>query len=198
MDKQSLRDKMKTAMKKRVQESYERREGMGRFTTIFKKDLQDVNFWSCSVSKEEHIFDTIPYFAGKKDPLVVKGQLEEGDPVYVLELKVHRNIGIGANNGSYICPAQNYGKPCPVCEHIQVLKKDGEYDEEEIKKLYPKRRVIYNILCYDSEKEEDKGVQVWEVAHWFMERHLSSLARTPRTGGFIPFADPVRGNYQFY
>lgn len=186
MAKQSLRDKMKTAMKKRVQESYERIEDSGRFTTIFKKDLQDVNFWGCAVSKEEHILDTIPYLAGKKDPKV-----SEGEPTYVLDLWVHK--GIGANEGSYVCPARNYNKPCPVCEDIKELKKSGDYDEDELKKLYPKRRVIYNILCYDSVKEEERGVQVWEVAHWFMERHLSPLARTPRTGGFVPFADPVEG-----
>jgi len=62
-----------------------------------------------------------------------------------------------------------------------------------VKSLNTSRRTIYNIIVYDTEKEEDKGVQVWEVAHWFMERHLTPLAKDPRTAELLPFTDPDEG-----
>jgi len=188
MANQSLRDRMREQMVKRVRESYENRESTGRGASFFKKGKIDgVFFWECEMStKDPHVIDIVPYIVGSNDPKLTKGDIN-----YVLDVWVHR--GIGANESTYICPARNYNRPCPICEHINELKRMGEYDEEMIKLKYPKRRVVYNMLCYDSDREENKGVQIWEVAHWFMERHLAPLARAPKTGGFIPFADAEIG-----
>lgn len=183
----SLREKMREQMSRRVQESYDSRESSGRGELYFNRDkTQGVPFWKCEASSEEHVIDIIPYCVGDNDPKLSKGEVN-----YLLDIWVHR--GIGANESTYICPARNYNKPCPICDHIKELKRDGEYDEELVKSLYPKRRTIYNILCYDSEKEERRGIQIWEVAHWFIERHIAPLARAPKSGGFIPFADATMG-----
>jgi hypothetical protein len=74
-----------------------------------------------------------------------------------------------------ICPEFTYGDPCPVCEHRRELKDDGA-DDDTIKALVPKQRNIYQLICYDSEKEEDRGVQVWDVSWHYMEKFLKKLA----------------------
>ena len=176
------RKAMAEALRKRTEESSTRRTG--GFVSIFRNDLDDVKFWK--VAEGDHIIDIIPYYAGPFDPHVA-----EGEPQYVLMLKVHQ--GIGVEGGNYICPT-NYKKPCPICEHIKRLKSEGA-DEEEINALYPKNRCVYNIVCYDSDKEENKGVQVWEFSHWYSERYFTKLATPKRRrggeqgGGRISFAD---------
>jgi hypothetical protein len=71
--------------------------------------------------------------------------------------------------------------------------------EDQIKALNPRRRVLYNVLVLDNAAEEEKGVQIWDVAHWSMERHLSVLSEKKRgpsgavVGGHIPFASPKNG-----
>lgn len=189
----AIRDKLKGKLRDRVKESYERRETTRR--GVFITDLpEEVKFWS--VKEGEHLIDIIPYIAGPNDPLT-----REGEPTYILELKVHPRVGPG-NGQDFLCLAENYGKPCPVCEHRKQLQSEGA-DDEEWKALIPKRRCVYNIVCYDSAEEEDKGVQIWEVAWWFSERYFVELAKGPTVGrhrrgskselGFIPFADPDEG-----
>ena len=167
---------------KRLNRSYEKKDDRGRFKSIFKEGL-DIQFWQCS--EGEHLIDIIPYLAGKNDP-----EVKEGEPTYCLDIWVHTNIGV--NEDSYICLSRTYNKPCPICEYQKKLKAQGA-DPDTIAALNPTRRVVYNIVCYDSEKEEEKGVQVWEVAHWFMERHLVVLAKGSRRSGVICFADPEEG-----
>jgi len=178
------RKKMAKQLKNRTQESHDRREDSGRFGSFFREDLEDVSFWSCG--EGEHQIDIIPYIAGANNPKV-----EEGEFSYLLDIWVHQ--GVGVNEDQFVCPGRNYGDPCPICEHQRELRRADDFDEDLVKSLSPKRRVIYNIVCYDSDKEESKGIQVWNVAHWFMERYLTPLAKQPKSGGFVPFADPDDG-----
>jgi len=189
--RKSIRD-MKEGLRRRVEESYKNRGSFRR--GIFREDLPEgVLFWKCG--EGEHLIDVVPYIAGPNDPLT-----KEGDPTYVLELRVHQGVG-PAEGQDFVCLAENYGKPCPICEHRRQLRAEGA-DDEVWKALYPKRRAVYNVICYDSAEEEDKGIQVWEVAWWFAERLFVELAKGPSVGshrrggkevGFVPFADPDEG-----
>jgi len=177
------RKKYKEALLKKTQDSYDRREDSGRFGSIFKSDLSGVSFWKCKAA--DHLLDIIPYIAGPDD-----AKNKEGEIVYFLDILIHQSVG--GNENSYVCPG-SYGKRCPICEHRQLLRKEDDYDEDLVKSLNSSRRVVYNVLVYDTEKEEAKGVQVWEVAHWFMERHLTPLAKDPLTAELLPFTDPDEG-----
>jgi len=117
--------------------------------------------------------------------------LAVGKPVYVLDIQVHTNVG--PNDAQFICLARKYGKPCPICEHQAELKKEPDYDNDMIKSLYPKRRNVYNVFVYDNKEEEDKGVQIFEVAHFFMESKLTPLAMDARTKALIPYAHYEKG-----
>ena len=36
-----------------------------------------------------------------------------------------------------------------------------------------KRRTLYLIWCRDNNTEEEKGIQIWDVANWFIEDKLN-------------------------
>jgi len=67
-----------------------------------------------------------------------------------------------------------------------------------VNKLLPTRYCCYYVIVYDNEKEERKGPQIFYIAHWFMERHLTAIAKRPQTqrgtptGGFQAYADPTK------
>lgn len=190
-----LREKMKDQLLKRTEESYNRKDTFGMFKSFFKSGI-DASFWRAEADKKgkTHMFDIVPWVVGPYYPLDENGRapmVKEGDAAYVLEIFVHQNVNV--NDDQYVCPKRNYGEKCPICEHQQKLRNEDDYDEDLVKSLYPKRRVVYNIVCYDSAEEEDKGVQIFETSHWYMERHLAALAQDETTGEKFPFADPDTG-----
>lgn len=178
------RKEMQEALKTRTEESYKNREDSGKFGGIFKKELE-IPEWRCG--KGEHTIDIIPYIVGDGNPNL---NIKPGDINYVLDVWVHGNVGV--NEDMYICPARTYKEQCPICEEQKKLREE-DAPEETIKSLNPVRRCIYNIVCYDTTEEENKGVQVWIVAHFFMEKHLSKLAKQPRGGGYVAFSHPDVG-----
>lgn len=182
------RKEMKESLLKKTQDSYDHRDDTGMFKDIFRDDIEGLLKWNCKPN--QHLIDIIPYQAGDKDPT-----RKEGEWTYVLEVPVHGNVGV--NQDSYLCLARYLRQPCPICEYREKLRNQDDYDEEEVKKLYPIRRVIYNIICYDDTKEEAKGIQVWLVAHFFMEKKLMAIAKMPARGssggGYVSFSDPEEG-----
>jgi len=180
--------KMEEDLIKRTQESYEKKDYTGRFTSYIKEEYQS-NFWKCQ--EGDHLIDIIPFRAGSLFPTVPQPNVRPGDWTYYFEVWDHTNIG--QNEASFVCLNRMFNKPCPICEDLKEKRKTGEYEDEELKLLNPKRKVMYNIIVYDTEKEEKKGVQQWIVAHWFMEKHLVVLAKSPRKGGIIPFPSITQG-----
>ena len=200
-------DDFDAALAQRAAESYARKDETGKFRGILK-ETEGIKIWR--PAEGNHIFDIVPYKTGKHDP-----RLPAGTPTYVLDIWVHYNVG--ATEDSFVCPARTYSakknpfhlnERCPICEHQNELRKELERvdDEDQAKaledhanSLNPKRRVLYNVLVLDSSAEEEKGVQIWDVAHWSMERHLSILSEKKRgpsgatVGGHIPFASAKTG-----
>jgi len=163
--------------------------GGGRFPTIFLKDKvpEGVEFWFCK--EGEHIVDIIPFEAGPDMPFDERLQpvTEEGRLDYVLDLFVHTNVGDMLK--PYVCPYENFGKPCPICEFMKATK----LDKEDWKKLVAKHRVVYFFWVHDSREEEKKGIQIHEAAHYFMEANIEAIAKLPKGGGFVKFSDPDTG-----
>lgn len=158
----------------------------GRYPTFFKKDMipAGINFF---VSKEgEHIIDIIPFKAGDDMPLGEDDSpvTEEGELDYILDLEVHMNIG--SMKQPFICPYENFGQPCPICEYM----KEGErLEKEEWVALKTKRRAVYLVWVHDSVEEEKKGLQLFHASHFLMEEKLEEIAKIPRGGGSIEFSD---------
>jgi len=185
------REKAREALLRRTIESNERREGDASLR-YFKADL-DLPLWQARITKEDpHIIDIIPFVAGSKYPTKVdkRHPVNAGDYTYWLEVYAHQNVGPGKE--WVVCPTRNYGMPCPICEEIDQRIKEGQ-DWEQYKDISPKRRCVYNIVCYDNPKEEAKGVQIWEVSYKYGEGPIQLAAKNTRGGGVVPFADPSVG-----
>ncbi len=159
------RKRMRDKLAKRHQEAYDRKDSWGASTGIFKSPMPEgVTMWKCA--EGEHMVDIVPFVAGDKIPPPDK----PGEESYILDVWAHSNVGPG--DARYICLARTLEEACPICEEQDRMRDSEEYDDQEIKDLNPSRRAIYNIICRDSPKEEAKGIQVWEIAHWFMAKHL--------------------------
>lgn len=183
MKASELRSNLSNELLERRNESYATNEGGLKFGSIINDEL-GIKEWWCK--EGEHLIDIIPYIAGEGNPAKVKpGKWSDHATYYV-----HKNVG--ANDGMYICPLANFGKPCPICDHSKQLREEG-VEDDVWKALKPKRMTIYNVVVYDDIKEEEKGVQIWVVAHWNMERHLNVLAQKPRGGGKVLFSHPDQG-----
>jgi hypothetical protein len=127
--------------------------------------------------------DIIPFPVGPRHPEVaVRKKMKVGQRAYVLEVWRHGNVG--PNNDQWICLARTYGKPCPICEFRQT-DQPGADDKE----LTPKRR---SVFAWWDRKAEDKGVQVWEIAHYFMDKQLQARVINPKTGAKINFSHPSK------
>lgn len=179
--------KKKSTLSKRYLSSYASKGsgGNGKKQIMdWKKVDGDVTFFSTSEGKNR--INIIPYtIKTKNHPLVKSGDMEIGDTDYVMDVYVHR--GVGASEGSVICLKETYGKPCPICEQMALLRKQGKNDEAS--DLKPSRRVFYNV---ENTKEPGK-LQVFETSHFLFEKELIDEARDDEEGGFIDFADPVKG-----
>lgn len=181
------------ALLQRTEEAHQRINEYGKFGRFYTaRGEKPLKAWKCK--EGEHIIDIIPFLAGS-----VHHQVREGEPTYLLDIWVHQKVGMDEND--VVCLARNYNEACPICEYInaQRLKKGlTEEDEDAFKSLNPKRRCLYNIVCYDSTREEDRGVQLWEVAHFLFEKKILSVARNPRGGGFVPFSSPDTGKSIYF
>lgn len=183
------------ALLKRTEEAHQRINEYGKFGRFYaapKGSSAPLKIWKCK--EGEHIIDIIPFLAGPKHH-----QVREGEPTYLLDIWVHQKVGMDEND--IVCLARNYNEPCPICEYLNAkrLEKDlTEEAEDALKALNPKRRCLYNVICYDSTREEDRGVQLWEVAHFLFEKKILSVARNPRGGGFVPFSSPDNGKSIYF
>lgn len=190
----SFRDRMKKKRGgRRLQERHNtgtKKTGGGGFPTIFNKDKvpEGIEFWRCK--EGEHLADIIPFEAGPDIPVDSETNLpitEEGEFDYVLDLFVHLNVG--GMNKPYVCPYENFGKPCPICEFIQA----NRIEKEDWKKIIAKHRVVYLLWVHDTREDEKKGIQIFEASHFFMQEKIEEISKLPRGGGFENFSDPDSG-----
>jgi hypothetical protein len=192
--RRGLRSKLSgEALLRRTEEAHQRINEYGKFGRFYTaRGEKPLKAWKCK--EGEHIIDIIPFLAGS-----MHHQVRGGEPTYLLDIWVHQKVGMDEND--VVCLARNYNEPCPICEYInaqRLTKGLTEEDEEALKSLNPKRRCLYNIVCYDSTREEDRGVQLWEVAHFLFEKKILSVARNPRGGGFVPFSSPDTGKSIYF
>lgn len=184
----SFRDKFKNkkgSLGKQHVTQNKNKDSKSRIPSIILKDQlpAGVEVWQCK--EGDHLIDIIPWPAGPDMPLGDDGSpvIEEGELSYVLDLRVHQNVG--SMKVPYVCPYENFGEPCPICEFI----KENDLDTEDWKQLSAKRRVVYLIWVHNSRETEKKGIQIWEISHYSMEEKLNAIAALPKGGGAISFSD---------
>lgn len=179
--------KKKGGLAKRYSASYESKEsGAPKKAGVmnWKKIDGEVSFFSPQEGKNR--INIIPYeIKTKNHPLVKKGEFEVGDKDYVMDIYTHR--GVGPSEATVLCLKATFGKPCPICEQAQVLRKAGK--EKEAGDLKSSRRVFYNI----EDLKEPGKLKIFEASHYLFEKELIDEARDDEEGGFTDFADPEEG-----
>jgi hypothetical protein len=185
MKTKDRRELYRQESKQRHEENFNTMDDTGRFRDIFDPAKKaGVKFFKCKT--DDHELYMVPYIVGKKHP-----RLKEGKSDFTLAVFVHR--GIGVNEDSYICLNRTYREKCPICEYQAELRESEKADEDEIKALNPTKRSIYNIVCLDTPKEEEKGVQVFDVSHWLFTIPLEEMAHKKKGGGEVAYADIDEG-----
>lgn len=184
-------------------ESDSKRKGFGGSGSIYKKGVEFTLF--NPQSGEDYEIDIVPFVAGDNMPIDLetkKPMKKKGQWAYTFEFWWHVEIG-PTESDRVICPEMTYGEPCPICEHRRELIADRSYNKREHgRSMMPKRRNLYNIICYVG-KEEDKGVQLMNAAHFYFQKHIQKLAskavRRRKSGKgsakmdpFKNFADPSK------
>ena len=142
---------------------------------VFKGDLK-IQRWK--PKEGQHMIDVVPYFAGKNDSPEAR---EDG--TYMFSYGVHYRVGI--DEKTYVCPRTIPGwedRRCPICEHAAKMKQEG-MDFDDYKVFFPKKRELYNVIVQDSEKERDKGVQVFDVSYHYMGKLLKPIIKKPIRAG---------------
>ncbi|MGW8180172.1 MAG: hypothetical protein ACWGQW_15645 [bacterium] len=168
----SFKDKIKK-MKGELRKAHEeeqQRKPPSMYGSVFKapNDLP-VNKWRCDDG--DHEIDIIPFIGTKDHP-------QHPDKIaYSVDLYVHKNIGPG--NDHFVCP-KTYGEPCPICEYLSANYPVGS---ELFSKIKSQERSIYLVWVHDTDEEEKKGIQIWDVAKFFFGEYLKKLSAATRRGG---------------
>lgn len=188
IDRAALREKLAG----RTAQSYAAKDEAGGFRTYLRPTNGRPVFRK--FAEGQIMFDIIPF------PITAdfmmdpdhpgKPRYVAGDWTYYLEIFSHMNIG--PNDWNVCCPQKNFGLPCPICEEYARLQAAGADWDTVLKPLKLNRRCVYNIWMHDapSLKEEAKGVQLLEIAHFSLEANILPLTRDPRTGVICTFSSP--------
>lgn len=187
-----LYKKQKQDLLRRHEESVASRDDAQFGSIIDSSKLPEgVGFWKCTSAK--HIIGYIPFIAGPNMPKLFDNDpqraIKEGEFIWLVDLWTHGYVG--ALEHPYVCPAKTNGLPCPICEHLQQNR--GTYSKEEYSRMKATRQTLHLIWCHDNSEEEAKGIQIWQIAHYFMEKNLKGIAEQGKGGGTIPYFDPDVG-----
>jgi hypothetical protein len=179
----------KKSLMARYANSYETKEnasaGVKSSVMSFKRTGKEVEFYKPVEGRNR--INIIPYkIKTKNHPLVKQGILAVGDYDYIMDVHVHKNIG--ASESSVVCLKNTFGKPCPICDFANTLKKQGK--DDEAKAFKANRRAFYNV----QDCKNPDTLKVFEVSHYLFEKELIDEARD---GGddenFVDFADIENG-----
>lgn len=116
-------------------------------------NIGDKKYWK--PKKGTNFIDILPYEVSINNH---PAGIEPGQLFQQLKFKVH--YGVGSEDKTVLCPT-TFGKKCPICERRIELFKDVNADEEELKELKAKDRVVFNIIDLD---DEEAGVQIFEFS----------------------------------
>lgn len=182
------KDKKKD-LQKQTEKSQKNKDQKGIFLKYYKTP-EGLGEWR--PKEGNHIFDVVPFNAGKNHPQVVAKEIKEGTLVYKVEVWVHQNIG--SKKEPIVCPYNTFGRDCPICAYVNA----NYLPKDEWQKVAAKRRVIYLVWVHSDAELEKKGVILWETSHHNAEKKFLDAAKNPRTGGSIIFSDVDEGQSLYF
>jgi hypothetical protein len=167
------------------------------FTFIDLSDYPDIKPLKYSKSGD-YSLDIIPYtIKTKKHPLVAEGKASVGDEHFILDVWIHQNVG--PKKRTLICP-RDYGKTCPICDHISATQSATGRDSTESKalsKLWRKHKAVYFVV----DPEEPGQLRLFETSFKNFQDELQKKAsRAGKKDGleFIPYGERDGCTVNFY
>lgn len=177
-------------LQKEYEESYASKDDRGfALGSVFNMDLVkelNINIWRPDIG--EHVIDVIPFYAGRQHP-----NKSEGVLTYKVDFWAHQRIG--SMNDFFICTASTWKIPDPICVY---MKANYIEDKKQYSAIKASRRCAYLIWCHDNQEQIDKGIQIFEVAHFFFEKKVAEIAKKPRGGGFTDWTHYDHGNHVYW
>ncbi len=188
-------DRSRISLGRRTQQQTDTRDDNGGISRqgFMNYSSSGLKFFKLGDVGTYHDLNILPWRIGTKNhPEVVAGNAKVGDYDYVLDLMVHTRIG--PNNGDYICPKKNFGKPCPICDRADELWKNEE-TKDEARALFAKRKCVYLVQELDDKfRAKSEKPMIYETAHATFSKELQSRATSCLRGkGVVNFADPDEG-----
>jgi len=171
--------KARTDLQSRQQEEYERKDPTSfQAGSVFipNKLPEGIEIWRPGIS--EHEFDIIPWIASSEHPYE-----PEDKYCWCLVLQIYREVGIMRDQ--FVSPYTMYREADPIAEYMAAQN----LSKAEFNKRRAKKRCFYLVWVHDSPEEEQKGIQIWEVAHWFIYDQLKELSIIPKEGGHVSYMD---------
>lgn len=94
----------------------------------------------------------------------------------------HTHGGVGADQGTVVCPGRTYSKACPICEQRQKLSQSAHIDDKKAAKaLSPKERQLLLVSVRDPMTASLGPVLLWEISTFCFKKQLDL---------FLAAADP--------
>lgn len=104
-------------------------------------DLKDLD--KKKVPYKQLVF--VPYIVSVKNHPM---DIPQGYPWFEKTYKLHKYIGMYQQ--SIVCPS-NFGKRCPLCEEVQILKSDYEANKNIITNIQPQVRQLFQVFDLDTD-----------------------------------------------
>ncbi len=109
---------------------------------------------------------------------------------------IHRNVGPGF--ASVVCPQQQKGLPCPICEYTRGLDWHNAEDMEVRKKFRPQQRQLYALLWVDGPEDVRNKIQIFDTSEYGFGRLLDEKIKNrdlsdPQESGWSQYADLMEG-----
>lgn len=113
--------------------------------------------------------DFMPYEVTEHHPKVKSGELWKGDLNWEFTYHIHNNIG--PSERKYVCLAETFGEPCPICEHRNAKMKAG-MSREDARPWAASKRQLFNVIDVTDQEGANKGVQIFDYSYFLFGEKL--------------------------
>lgn len=104
-----------------------------------------------------------------------------------LDVKVH--YGVGPDENSYLCLRKHGDGQCPICEEYDRARREDKSDEEYLRQLEAKSRVLVYLVDRDNERD---GVQAWMMP-WGLDKDITKISQDKETREVLTIDHPEDG-----
>lgn len=98
----------------------------------------------------------VPFVVGEGNPSADPGTIH-------FERTYYTHANVGPQETAQTCSLKSFSEPCPICQQMALLTRQGNLSDDMKSALRPKERQLWLVIDHD---ERDKGIQLLECAHF--------------------------------